>query len=148
MDDEVQALISEIDRVGTSTKYSSLTLFGEGEKDGKSGLANEGATFQVGANKEDDNTIKADAELFKKISFSALTKIKDGSFKLVDIKQGKATEMTDGFKTALEDLDAAIDNITDRKSIIGAAQNRLSSALETLTIQQENLSSAKSIIKV
>ena len=94
-----------------STLLSSLTLFGDGEKDGK-GLANEGATFQVGANKEDDNTIKADAELFKKISFSALTKIKSGDFSLVSIKKGEATDMKDGYKTALEDLDAAIDNIT------------------------------------
>ncbi len=79
------------------------------------------------------------------------TKDKDKGFSLVDIAKGEGGDgdkaVTD-FSDALDKLDDAIDNITDRKSIIGAAQNRLSSALETLTIQQENLSSAKSIIKV
>ena len=47
---------------------------------------------------------------------------------------------------ALNALDKGIDNLTHRKSIIGSAQNRLASALDTLTTQFENLSSAKSII--
>ncbi len=51
-----------------------------------------------------------------------------------------------GFSTALVDLDQAIDNLTARKSLIGSAQNRLDSALNTLTTQYENLSSANSII--
>ena len=51
-----------------------------------------------------------------------------------------------GFEDALVKLDKAIDNITSRKSQIGSAQNRLDSALEALTIQSENLSSANSII--
>ena len=48
--------------------------------------------------------------------------------------------------TALNNLDDGLDNVTSRKSIIGSAQNRLESALATLTTQYENLSSAKSII--
>lgn len=39
-----------------------------------------------------------------------------------------------------------MDDVTSRKSLIGSTQNRLESALDTLTIQYENLSSAKSII--
>ncbi len=50
------------------------------------------------------------------------------------------------YDDALGKLDAAIDNLTARKSQIGSAQNRLDSALATLTTQETNLSSAKSII--
>ena len=50
------------------------------------------------------------------------------------------------FDAAIKSLDNAIDNITDRKSIIGSAGNRMDSALATLTTQYENLSSAKSVI--
>ena len=51
-----------------------------------------------------------------------------------------------GFVQALDALDAAIDDITARKSAIGSFEGRLESALNTLTTQQTNLSSAKSII--
>ena len=50
------------------------------------------------------------------------------------------------FDAAIDALDAAIDDITHRKSIIGSAGNRMDSALNSLTTQEENLSSAKSII--
>ncbi len=43
-------------------------------------------------------------------------------------------------------MDRAIDNITDRKSIIGSAGNRLDSALSTLKTRFENLESANSLI--
>ena len=50
------------------------------------------------------------------------------------------------YSEAVLNLDKAIDDITSRKSQIGSVQNRLESALDTLTTQYENLSSAKSII--
>ncbi|MBQ7286626.1 MAG: hypothetical protein IJW73_02575 [Candidatus Gastranaerophilales bacterium] len=46
----------------------------------------------------------------------------------------------------MQALDEAINDISNRKSIIGSAGNRMDSALQTLTTQYENLSSAKSII--
>ena len=51
-----------------------------------------------------------------------------------------------GFTQAVNDLDKAIDDLTGRKSLIGSAQNRLDSALDVLSTQFQNLSSAKSII--
>ena len=57
-----------------------------------------------------------------------------------------ALDGTAAFNTALDQLDAAIDDLTARKSQIGSAQNRLDSAYSALTTQFENLSSAKSII--
>ena len=152
MQDEVNERIKEINRVSYSAKYSQLQLFGDAD-----GLADEGATFQVGADAGVNNTITAGAELFQSVEFSAMTGA--ASFSLSKIAAGQAITYTQNgntaptketgetdFDVAIKALDKAIDNITSRKSIIGSAGNRMDSALDTLTIQYENLSSAKSII--
>ena len=131
MQDEVAERIAEIDRVSTSSKYSQLSLFEDADLQGK------GVTFQVGANADDDNTISVSNAVFESVKFQELTGVAD--FDLTTMSAAT-------FKTAVENLDTGIDNVTSRKSLIGSAQNRLESALDTLTTQFENLSSAKSII--
>ena len=147
MQDEVAERIAEIDRINSSAEYSSLKLFG-------GDLATTGATFQVGANAGVDNTISADKSLFEEVTFSALTGSK-AAFDLTTIAQNGGTYTADNatkgpnetdFDVAIKALDNAISNITDRKSIIGSAGNRMDSALATLQTQYENLSSAKSVI--
>ncbi|MBR2069699.1 MAG: hypothetical protein IJ877_08070 [Candidatus Gastranaerophilales bacterium] len=141
MQAEVKERIAEIDRVSSSSKFSQLQLFGD------SNLSTNGATFQVGQNADSDgktdNVIKADKDIFKAVTFSALTN-QTGAFNLANIKAGSGSYAN--FDTALTKLDTAIDNLTSRKSLIGSAQNRLESAYDTLTTQYANLSSAKSII--
>ena len=58
----------------------------------------------------------------------------------------KTMDTEDKFKAAINALDKAVDNLTSRKSLIGSLGNRLDSAFDTLTTQQANLASAKSII--
>ncbi len=148
MQDEVTERMAEIDRISTSSKYSSLSLFND------EGLQQDGVTFQVGADYTENNTISADASIFDKVTFSALTGMAAG-FDLTAMNNDPATPAGPGtaekpaagsFAEAVQKLDEALDNITARKSQIGSAQNRLESALDTLTTQYENLSSAKSII--
>ena len=133
MQDEVDQRIAEIDRVNNSAKYSETKLF-----DGAGTAVN----FQVGANGDTNNVITASNEIFAKTNFSAITK----GTTAFDLATMKAATSGQTLEKGLADLDAAIDDITGRKSKIGSAQNRLESALDTLTIQYENLSSAKSII--
>ena len=154
MQDEVAQRIAEIDRVSKSAKHSSLQLFGDGGIGNYKGLAANGATFQVGPNAGDDNVIVADKSLFASVEFSALTGAsKFDLTKLADTTYGKngktdpsTTYANNEFDQAIAALDNAINDITSRKSIIGSAGNRMDSALETLTTQYENLSSANSII--
>ena len=169
MQDEVAERIAEIGRISDSSKYSSLQLFDDTK------LGATGITFQVGANASSENQIAANGDLFKSVDFYSLIKstvTDDGGLTTDDIETivgdydidvdlddedtdiGKEiskvfdlTKLSAGFMTkALAALDKGIDNLTHRKSIIGSAQNRLASALDTLTTQFENLSSAKSII--
>ena len=142
MQDEVAQRIDEIDRISTSSKYSSLSLFDDAD------LQTDGVTLQVGADYTEDNTILADKSIFEAVTFSALTGITK-AFNLTTMNNDQPTADTpavDSFAEAVKNLDGAIDNITARKSQIGSVQNRLESALDTLTTQYENLSSAKSII--
>lgn len=155
MQDEVEERIQEIDRISTSSKFSSLQLFGETDKDGKlTGLAKEGATFQVGPDADYDNVIKASEELFQSVKFTALVAglSENAKFNLTKMSAGYDEDnkiqgsVENSFAKAVQALDEAIDSITDRQSIIGSAENRLDSALQTLETQFENLSSAKSVI--
>ena len=158
---EITERIAEIDRVSTSSKYSGLHLFNGDEADD---ILKDGATFQVGADAREDNTISVDADLFKSVKFSALTGME--TVAQVSATGGGAgaggadptgtTSIDGGFDVstldsanlslAVQNMDAAINKITARKSLIGSAQNRLDSALDTLTAQFENLSSSKSVI--
>ena len=135
MQDEVQQRIDEINRVSDNSKYSSLYLFEDA-----AGIGTKGLVFQVGANREADNTIEMSADVFKSVKFSTVT---GGlaNFNLKNIATDRAA-----FSTQLGKLDDAIDNITTRKATVGSIQNRLDSALDTLTTQYTNLSAAKSII--
>ena len=152
MQDEVSQRMKEIDRINQSAEYSSLKLFGGTE------LAN-GATFQVGADYGENNTISTDSTLFEAVNFSAMTGVTSTNFNLTGFSKTAKTKFTQAptgvddindckndYDVAIKALDAAITKITDKKSEIGSVGNRMDSALSTLTTQYENLSSAKSII--
>ncbi len=140
MQDEVAERIAEINRISDSSKYSDLKVFED------TTLQTEGVTFQVGPNADEDNTIGASEKIFKSVKFSAVTGLAEDFCLLDDPDSPTAPLSQDDYKDAIEKLDQGLDNITRRKSLIGSAQNRLDSAYDTLAIQYENLSSAKSII--
>lgn len=135
MQDEVDQRVAEINRINGSAKYSSLQLFGGDD-------LKDGLTLQVGTNATADDAITVAGATFASVAFKDITKVgeTEGVEKL-DISSDSAN-----FDTAIGQLDAAINNITGRKSTIGSVQNRLDSAYDTLTTQYENLSAAKSVI--
>ena len=129
MNDEVQERLAEINRISNSAKYSDVSLFEDQT------MQQNGVTFQVGPNHGDNNTIKASKSIFESVQFSKLTSLKN-----FQLTRTSATDAT------IEAMDNSINNITERKSQIGSAQNRLESALSTLETQYTNLSASKSII--
>ena len=153
MDDEVQERIAEINRVHSSAKFSSLDLFSS-DKNTNGTLAKDGATFQVGSDAGENNTITAGSSIFQSVQFSAISGLQNFSLtKLATAEptmgNGKTVDDVAGdnnYDKAVRALDLAIDDLSDRKSLIGSAGNRLDSALSTLTTQFENLSSSNSLI--
>src|SRR3954447_15687752 len=114
---EVNQLASEIQRIGTTTKFNGISL-----------LDNVNAvTFQVGAN---DNEV------------IAVNMISLGSTAV--LPSGWST-LSSG--SAISNIDAAIDNVSAQRASLGAVQNRLEYSLDNVSIYQENLVSAESRIR-
>lgn len=122
---ELNQLTSEIDRIANSTKYGSRNL-----------LNGEGGSFdfQVGIHGNPDD----------KISFEASNSFATASNLGVD---GLDFSSKDGAKDALALVDTAQKTVNGFRANIGAIQNRLSSTTSNLGTQIENLSVANSRIR-
>jgi len=131
MASEAQARYDEINRLASASNFNGLTLL-----DGNTALAS-GLRLQVGPNAPEATNAITVTGVFE-------------SAKATDL--GITSTISDVFSTAsqaaafLTECDTAINDITNRRSTIGAIQNRLESAYNSLTIQVENLSAAKSTI--
>ena len=129
---EYQNLLAELDRISTSTEFRDTTLL-----DGS--LANSASghlVLQLGSDSSSKNQIDLNNEL-------DLTQVSRAAFSLTDsnvTSQGSAL-------LALNDLTSAIDALISIRSRAGSTQIRLTSALNNLNAQIENLSGAVSTIR-
>lgn len=120
---EFEQLVQEFDRIAKTTRYGNKSLLtGTGEQ----------FEFQVGAYKGDENVVR-----FK---LDADTTASDVGIDGLDVTdQG-------GARSALDSIDEAMTKIASTRATFGAMQSRLSYAAESLAIQSENLSEARSQI--
>jgi len=126
IDNEVQQLKMEVDRIAKTTKYASRDL-----------LSGDDVTldFQVGINNEDD---------VDRITFSpGNTNLTASGIEIDDIEVSDK----EGAKNALATVDEALTRVNDIRSRIGAVQGRLNSTQISQGIFQENLSAARSRIR-
>ena len=132
MQKEIDQLRSEIDRIGTATKFNGISLF-------KSGGA---ITLHVGESGASYNQLK--------VSFSALSVSALGIASTAGTKTGSvAMSITTSVKAkaAISAINAAIDQVSSMRSTFGALQNRLEHTINNLGVQHENLSAAESRIR-
>ena len=134
MADEVQYRAQEITRVATASQFNGLHLL-----DG-TGLP-DGLRLQVGPNAdEDQNSMVIDATEYASTDADTL------------LGGDAADTITTAFENAtnaaafIETLDTALLDLNTRKAAIGAYQNRLDSALDSLVTNVENSTEAKSTI--
>lgn len=130
---EVEARLKEIDRVAASCEFNGIKLM--------DGSQANGINIQCGIDSTANSSIVMEAELFAESTAEALIGVDTGTF--LDY----FTPGGDEYNTALENLDNAINTITTRQTKIGAYQNRLESALDTLTVKFDNTTSSLSTIK-
>jgi len=124
LDEEFQSLVSEINRIGSSTEFNGVKLL-----DGSSSSV----SFQVGFGTTagiDTIAITLQAALSTSLGLNSL-----------DIGSGGSTT------TALTNIDTAINAVSGLRGSLGAIQNRLGSTINNLAIQVENLSAAESRIR-
>ena len=129
---EVDALVSEIDRVASTTEFNTLNLLS-----GKASAFGEGRELQVGSH--------GDAKRAKniKIKISAMTASGLGVKSLKSdgvAKQSKA-------KAAITTISGAIKKVSSQRSNLGAIQNRLEHTIANLDNVVENTTAAESAIR-
>jgi flagellin len=126
IDKEYQSLKNEVDRIAGTTNFNGTPLL--------NGQAPKGdLEIQVGARNNADDRIK----------FS----VNDADVRTDKLGiSGISTKSIDDARDSLDKLDEAIGRVTGARAGLGAMQNKLQSATNTISIAKENLSNARSRI--
>ena len=136
---EAEARFAEIDRIAKNAEFNGIKLM-----NGTSGTA---VTLQVGITSDATSRITLDAGLFAAADLAAIKTM--GSF-TNSTAADLATECTGsqaGAQAALAKLDTVITSLSSRATDLGAAQNRVESAISAIDVQTQNLTSSLSTIR-
>lgn len=128
---EIQSRLAEIDRVAGSAEYNGMNLM--------NGTLDEDVNIQVGIDGTGHSRITLEAALFGKADAKTLLGAENDVF-ATNCSSKEAFDY-------LSIIDAAIDNISARVTTLGASQNRLESALDSISVTTENLTSSLSTVK-
>jgi flagellin len=123
--DELNQLSSEIDRISNNTDFNTTKLL-------NGGIATGGVTFQIGANSGQTINVTVGTS-----SASALT-VGSGSI---------TVDSAANASTTISNLDNAIAKVSNERSKLGAYINRLQHTITNLGVQSENINAAKSRIQ-
>ena len=131
--DEVNQLLSEVDRIAASTQFNTIKLL-----DGNGAAS---VQFHVGANFES-------GDLANELNFT-LGDASSTGISITGLATGNAMSLTtqSTSNAAISTLDAAIESVSSRRGAIGAMQNRLSSTINSLGVAAENTGAANSRIR-
>ncbi|SEP70979.1 flagellin [Ectothiorhodospira magna] len=122
MQAEFDALAAEIGRIGTATEFNGTAVLNSGGE----------KIFQIGANENQTITFDFD-KTFTAASVAGVA---------IGTGVGDVADATD----AIGELDDALDAVNAFRADLGALQNRLESAVMTITNTAENLSASRSRI--
>ena len=125
---ELTALHKELTRIADTTEFNTKNLLG---------TANNGFTFQIGANENQTLTVTIGA-----MDGTTLLGSTDATFQ---ISSGATNvRMAGGM---ISKIDKAIETVSSQRADLGAVQNRLEHTINNLTATNENLSDANSRIR-
>ena len=131
---EITARLDEVDRIAANCEFNGLKMMDGSMKD---------INLQVGLYSSPDSQITLDSSLFKKGDIKSLF----GEDK--DVVASKCAGMTTGTAASsmLDKIDGVINEISARTTTLGAAQNRIESAVESISVQSENITSSLSTLR-
>ena len=141
---EITARLNEVDRIASNCEFNGLKMM-----DGSMGTIN----LQVGLESGDSSKIELDSSLFKEASvaklFTDYGKVTDATVeKVAQACSGyNGTTVTGGQSDMLSKIDAVINEISSRTTTLGSAQNRIESAIESISVQSENITSSLSTLR-
>jgi len=126
--DEINALIQELDGISDRTEFNGKKLL-----DGSFASGTADLVFQIGANAGQQMTLN-----IGNMDAATLT---------VDTVNVTAWSGPAGFDADLAKIDAAIKTVSQQRSALGAVQNRLEHTINNLGAASENLTAAESRIR-
>ncbi len=124
---EVQSLAGEIDRIANVTNFNGTSLLnGESPKE---------LQFQVGTHKEESGS---DRLTFNPNEYNVRSEALG-----ID---GMDYTSTDGARDAMDKVDSAMSRVSETRAKLGATQNKLHSTVSNIQVTRENLQAARSRI--
>ena len=142
---EITARLEEIDRIAENAEFNGLQLM--------NGSIDDVINLQVGLYASESSQISLIDSLFQDAHVSALFTNFGGTAdatvsevaKLCSGYDSDAGQIIGGQADMLDKIDTVINEISSRTTTLGAAQNRIDSAIETIDVQTENITSSLSI---
>ncbi|MBF0187060.1 MAG: flagellin FliC [Magnetococcales bacterium] len=134
--DEVNDLVSEINRIATSTKFNSKMLLNGAYSTSSSGLR-----FQVGA--EAGQTIRLTVDT---VESSAIGMVSTDVWSVGTMEVAGNFSAQQKANSIVIMVDSALASVSDIRAGLGSAQNRLESTISSLANVSENTSAARSRI--
>ncbi|MBB5173757.1 flagellin Hag [Texcoconibacillus texcoconensis] len=144
--DEIEALVDEIDGISDRTQFNGKDLLdGDFDEDSDNPLI-----FQIGANEDQNLELHIEdmsADALGTTGDDGATDIQMDDIDVRKFADNSPDEDNDGFDDQLEAIDAAIQQVSDQRSELGATQNRLEHTISNLDNAAENLQAAESRIR-
>ena len=135
IESEITARLQEIDRIAGNAEFNGIKLM-----DGTGDAATNGINLQVGIKKDANSQIALVADLFKKANVEGLFGSGKSASTVATSCKSTPTDM-------LDTIDGVIKSVSERVTKIGAAQNRVESAIEAIAVQSENVTSSLSTLR-
>ena len=131
---EMNALGDEIVRIGADTTFAGATIFAAGT-----------INLQVGSEGDTGGQIAITSQVLTAAN-GELTGTSTVDLNSFDFTTAPATAAATA-RTAIENIDVAIAEVSTRRGTLGAVQNRLESTVNNLSVTTENLSASESRIR-
>lgn len=128
LNDEYTQLLTQVDKIAANTQWNGTSIL-----DGTGGAAGTTATFefQIGANAADTYDV-----VISTMETSALGSI-----------DGTSINSAGGASDAISALDVALSTLNSQRSLIGSAVNRLTHAVDNLTLAAQTASESRSKVE-
>ncbi len=132
---EITARLEEVDRITANCEFNGRKMM--------NGSITTDINLQVGLYSGTDSQIKLDSSLFENANIATMF----GEDK--DTIASKCAGLTNGTTASsmLDRIDDVINEISNRTTTLGAAQNRIESAIESIGVQSENITSSLSTLR-
>lgn len=135
---EITARLEEIDRIAANCEFNGLNMM--------DGSMKNNIALQVGLYGDASSQIELDASLFKAGDVKSLFgRAIDEVAKKCSGYDG--TTITGKQSDMLDEIDKVINEISSRTTTLGSAQNRIESAIESISVQSENITSSLSTLR-